>query len=106
MKFFTAKPPEAHVVLGFDFTPGLSGEETLTDIISIEVSVYAGEDDNPSDILSTTASPTVQDGFVFVPIVETKATYQFTVIVDTDNPSKRLQMCAVLPLGCGGAICS
>lgn len=95
---FPPKAPAAHLVLAFDFAPALTGTEQLTEIVSVDVTVNAGEDPNPASILPPSAVPNIQGAIVAVPVIETRASYKITVLVDTTNPYKRLSLSALLPL--------
>lgn len=95
---FPAKAAASHLVLAFDFSRALGAGETLINIVEIAITVNSGTDPNPYAILSPTAIAGIQDKFVVVPVVETRAGYKITVTVDTSNPQKRLSLSALLPL--------
>jgi len=95
---FPAKSPTSHLVLAFDFARALTGTEQLDEIVAVQVVVNAGEDPDPASILPGDAVPNIQGTTVAVPVIETRASYKITVIVDTTNPHKRLTLSALLPL--------
>lgn len=95
---FPPKAAKAHVVLVFDFGPALATGETITEIVGVNIAVNDGVDDNPSGILSPSATPGIQQNVVAVPVIDTKAGYKIGVTVDTSNPNKRLFLAALLPL--------
>jgi len=94
------KDPAEKVVLTFDFSLGLTADETLLGTPTATASVMIGRDPTPSAIFN--GSP-VLDGtskWVYVPVQSGNdgCDYLIKVVCATTNESKVLALSAVLPV--------
>jgi len=94
------KDPTEKVVLTFDFSVGLSADETLFGTPTATVSVLIGRDTTPTAIFN--GAPVI-DGtakWVYVPVQSgnDSCDYLIKVVCATTNESKVLALSAVLPV--------
>jgi len=100
---FDAKYPEEKVVLTFDFTAGLIGNESLSAVVSVSVAPYGvdgnlGTDPSPSLLLSGSAQISGKTVLQAVQSGKAGCSYLFTVAVDTSTAGKRLELKGILPV--------
>lgn len=96
----SSKDPRENVVVTFDFSLALSGNETLSSIEAITVEVSAGVDPSPSDIIA--GPPLINTDNVSlsqpVHLGVDGVNYSITAVANTTNPDKRLAVTAILPV--------
>ena len=96
----STKDPKENVVLTFDFTLALVGDETLTSIDEVEVIVSSGSDDAAQDVLAAPAIVTLDGLKVQQPVRHGKngVNYNIKVLCQTSNPQKKIALMAILPV--------
>lgn len=94
------KDPSENVVVTFDFSLALSGNESLSSIVEITVEVSAGEDPNPSAIIAGPPLINTDNVSLSQPVHAglDGVNYSIKAVADTNNPDKRLAVTAILPV--------
>lgn len=95
----TTKDPKERIFLTFDYSLAMDAGEYITEIDEVAVSVTAGDDPNPQDILTGTAAVAV-DGASFQQPVEggvDGVNYNIKATVNT-SLNKRLTVTGILPV--------
>lgn len=85
-------------VLSFDFTRDLAVGETISGLITVNVSVARGEDATPDNILNGSVSVDANSKIVLVPVyvINKKTEYLIKVIAPTNDPKKVLGLAGIL----------
>jgi hypothetical protein len=98
MNKFPNKAPAEKLVLTYDFTNELAGDEFLTGEVTVKVTLLRGVDANPAAIQN--GLPQVESKRVLVPIKGGfhNCIYQVEVVAVTNNPRKVLSLAADLPV--------
>lgn len=97
---FSPKAPPEHVVLTFDFTNLLEADETLTDVVSVNVVARVSPDPNPTAILGAGAVIDETGKKFYQPVTGglNGVDYVIYPLMDTSNPMKRIMFSATLPV--------
>lgn len=98
MKSFPNKAPAEKLVLTYDFTNELTGDEFLTGEVNVNITLLRGVDANPGAMRN--GEPQVENKRVLLPIKGglNNCIYQVEVVAVTNNPLKVLSLAAELPI--------
>lgn len=94
------KDPTENVVVTFDYSLALTGNEKLSSIVEITVEVSAGEDPSPGAIIAGPPLINTDQLSLSQPVHLglDGVNYSIKAVADTTNPDKRLAVTAILPV--------
>lgn len=94
------KDPDEDVILTFDYSDVLADTEILVSIVSVIVTVNAGIDLTPQNILSQMPWIDVAGKFAQQPVINglDNVTYNIQMLCNTNIPNRRLAVTGILPV--------
>ena len=96
----TDKDPTEDIIVTFDYSDALADTEILVNIASVIVTVNAGVDLTPQNILSQTPWIDPTGKFAQQPVIGglDNVTYSIQMLCDTNIPNRRLAVTGILPV--------
>lgn len=96
----TDKDPNEDVIITFEYSDALDPTEILINIVSVVVTINAGVDLTPQNIISGAPWIDPTGKFAQQPVVGglDNVTYSIQMLCDTSIPHRRLAVTAILPV--------
>lgn len=96
----TDKDPDEDVIITFDYSDALADTEILVNIVAVTVTLNAGIDPTPQNILTGLPWIDPTGKFAQQPVIDglDNVTYSIQMLCDTSIPHRRLAVTGILPV--------